>query len=128
MDGNVKYTAMTLEAYVSQVFGVRESDLFTPTRIRPVNYARQVCMYIRHTLAGHTQADAGRYFGRDHATVIHAVKTTKDLVDTDKNYRALVSDIIDAWYTGSVNIPDLDGYVPADGLCDEERVMIAIHG
>ena len=119
---------MTLEAYVSQVFGVRESDLFTPTRIRQVNYARQICMYIRHALAGHTQADAGRYFGRDHATVIHAVKTTKDLVDTDKNYRALVSDIIDAWYTGSVNIPDLDGYVPSDGLCDEERVMIAIHG
>ena len=119
---------MTLEAYVSQLFGVRESDLFTPTRIRPVNYARQLCMYIRHILAGHTQAQAGAYFGRDHATVIHAVKTTKDLIETDKTHREIFDRAVDAWYDGSVYLPLEADFSPSAELSDEERVYIAIHG
>ena len=31
--------------------------------------------------------------GRDHATVIHALKTVSNLLDTDKKFRALASEI-----------------------------------
>ena len=118
---------MTLEAYVSELFGIDGRMLFTNTRHQKVVNARQVCMYVRRQ-AGHTFEAVGRFFNRDHATAIHSCNVTEDLAAYDKNYRELLDKVIDAWYEGSVYLPLEADFVPPDELTDEERVYIAIHG
>lgn len=46
----------------------------TPCRHREVVLARQVCMALMRFSTDMTLARIGRYFGRDHATVLHAIK------------------------------------------------------
>ena len=118
---------MTLEAYVSELFGIDSGSLFTNTRRREVVNARQVCMYIRRE-AGHTFEAIGRFFGKDHATAVHSCYVTKDLAAYDKNYRELLGRVLDAWYDGSVYLPLEADFCPSAELSDEERVYIAIHG
>ena len=118
---------MTLEAYVSEQFGIDSEMLFTNTRRREVVNARQVCMYIRRQ-AGHTFEAIGRFFGKDHATAVHSCNVTIDLAAYDKNYRQLLDQVVEAWYDGYLSLPIEADLIPPAELCDEERVYMAIHG
>lgn len=56
-------------------------------RKREIVQARQVSMYFLRTFTKQTESKIGSYFDRDHATVIHAVKTVNNLYDTDRSFR-----------------------------------------
>ena len=53
-------------------------------RARQVARPRQVAMYLAKTLTSRSLPDIGRRFGgRDHTTVIHAVRKIEELRQTD---------------------------------------------
>jgi chromosomal replication initiator protein len=57
-------------------FHLRLSDLQGKRRHRSIASARQICMYLTRQLTGHSLGEIGGYFGgRDHTTVLHAVRT-----------------------------------------------------
>ena len=57
-------------------FNLRLSDLQGKRRHRSIASARQICMYLTRRLTTHSLGEIGGYFGgRDHTTVLHAVKT-----------------------------------------------------
>lgn len=62
-------------------------------RDRKYVVVRQVSMTLFHKYLGCTTVEAGAFFNKDHATVIHAVKTVRDLRDTDKDFRQLTNDL-----------------------------------
>jgi len=56
-------------------------------RSRTVARPRQIAMYISKLLTNHSLANIGRKFGgKDHTTVIHAVKTVEALIEKDKDF------------------------------------------
>ena len=49
---------------------------------------RQICHYMAVKRSKHSSGQIGWFFGKkDHATVLHSVKTIQDRLDTDKNFR-----------------------------------------
>ncbi len=71
---------------VTKYYGVRLSDLQSKKRHKSIAFPRQVCMYLarRHTRYS-LEEIGGSFGGRDHTTVLHAVRTvTGDCAeDTD---------------------------------------------
>jgi chromosomal replication initiator protein len=69
---------------VADHYTLRMSDLLSARRARAVARPRQVAMYLAKTLTSKSLPDIGRRFGgRDHTTVIHAVRRIEELRQTD---------------------------------------------
>ena len=60
---------------VAEIAGVEDNDLLSGRRTRAVVRPRQVAMYIAKTVTSRSLPEIGRRFGgRDHTTVLHAVR------------------------------------------------------
>ncbi len=69
---------------VADHYNLRMSDLLSARRARAVARPRQVAMYLAKTLTSKSLPDIGRRFGgRDHTTVIHAVRKIEELRQSD---------------------------------------------
>jgi chromosomal replication initiator protein len=79
-----KVTIEEIMRKVSDHYCLRLSDMTSPRRARVVARPRQVAMYLAKTLTSKSLPDIGRRFGgRDHTTVMHAVRTIERLSDSD---------------------------------------------
>ena len=64
-----------IQKRVAEHFGIRASEMYSARRIRSIAVPRQVAMYLSKLLTPYSLPEIGRKFGgRDHTTVIHAVK------------------------------------------------------
>jgi chromosomal replication initiator protein len=69
---------------VADHYNLRLSDLLSARRARTVARPRQVAMFLAKTLTSRSLPEIGRKFGgRDHTTVIHAVRKIEELKKTD---------------------------------------------
>jgi chromosomal replication initiator protein len=69
----------TIQERVSHHFGVSVTDLRSHRRDRSVTFARQIAMYLSRTLAQVSfPSIAEKFGGRDHSTVMHAVRKVED--------------------------------------------------
>ena len=72
-------------------FNVSRADLLSARRHKSVVYPRQVGMYLAKTLTTRSLPEIGRKFGgRDHTTVLHAVRKIERLVGEDVGVRESV--------------------------------------
>ncbi len=79
-----KVTVEEIMRKVADHYNLRMSDLLSPRRARAIARPRQVAMFLSKTLTSKSLPDIGRRFGgRDHTTVIHAVKKVEELKMTD---------------------------------------------
>ena len=70
--------------HVTAFYNVRLQDLQSKRRHRSVTLPRQVCMYLARKYTTHSLEEIGGFFGgRDHTTVMHAVRAVKDLCRFD---------------------------------------------
>lgn len=71
-------------ARVAAAFGVKPKELLGPSRLRAVLLPRQVAMYLAREAAKLSLPQIGRQFGgRDHTTVLHAVRTIRKALSAD---------------------------------------------
>jgi chromosomal replication initiator protein len=64
---------------VTRFYNVRLADLQSKKRHKSIALPRQVCMYIARQKTRYSLEEIGGYFGgRDHTTVMHAIKTVGD--------------------------------------------------
>ena len=69
---------------VGRHYNVARTDLLSPRRARSVVVPRQVGMYLAKKLTSRSLPEIGRRFGgRDHSTVLHAVRKIEDQIKTD---------------------------------------------
>ncbi len=69
---------------VADHYNLRMTDLLSPRRARSVARPRQVAMFLSKMLTSKSLPEIGRRFGgRDHTTVIHAVRKIEELRTTD---------------------------------------------
>ena len=63
---------------VTRYYGVKPSELLSKRRHKSIALPRQICMWLARKHTRHSLEEIGGYFGgRDHTTVMHAVKAVK---------------------------------------------------
>ncbi len=73
-----------IQRVVARQYNVSRADLLSSRRTANVVRPRQVAMYLAKTLTLRSLPEIGRRFGgRDHTTVLHAVRKIENLVNTD---------------------------------------------
>ncbi|WP_366553360.1 chromosomal replication initiator protein DnaA [Aquibaculum sediminis] len=79
-----RVTIEEIQKKVAEHFNVRLSDMYSARRARSVARPRQVAMYLAKQLTSRSLPEIGRKFGgRDHTTVMHAVRKIEELKATD---------------------------------------------
>lgn len=83
-----------VEEAVSDRFGVPVEELRGPRRTANVVYPRHLAMHLARELTDASLPEIGRYFGRDHTTVLYADQRLRGLVKHDPEARDLVQELI----------------------------------
>jgi chromosomal replication initiator protein len=79
-----RLTVDEIQKTVAAHFAMKPEDLLGARRSRAIARPRQAAMYLAKTLTTRSYPDIGRRFGgRDHTTVLHAVKVIEKLVLED---------------------------------------------
>ena len=60
-------------------------------RVRAVNEARSIVMYLLHKYKGLTCVEVAKYLNKDHSTVLHACKKIDGFIEFDVKYKELVN-------------------------------------
>ena len=88
---------ITIEDIITKVcahYNLDESAIHTKTRKREIVQVRQIAMYLAKKHTDHSSSKIGQLIGnRDHATVLHACKMVKDLVEVDKAFKSELEEI-----------------------------------
>ena len=83
-----------IQKTVSDYFNVPQEDLKAKTRKKEIVIARQVAMYFSKDYTNHSLKSIGNHFGgRDHSTVIHAVQSVNDMIDTNAKFRISIDEL-----------------------------------
>ncbi|MFC3714409.1 chromosomal replication initiator protein DnaA [Sphingoaurantiacus capsulatus] len=84
-----KITIDEIQRKVADYYTVKLSDMMSARRAREVARPRQVAMYLAKKLTPRSLPEIGRRFGgRDHTTVMHAVKRIDELRAADRELEA----------------------------------------
>ena len=82
--GEKRITVDEIQKATSEHFGLKQADLISPGRARALARPRQAAMWLAKQLTTRSLPDIGRRFGgRDHTTVLHAVRRIEELRAAD---------------------------------------------
>jgi chromosomal replication initiator protein len=86
-----RVTIDEIQKRVAEHFTIKMAEMTSSRRARMVARPRQVAMYLAKQLTSRSLPEIGRKFGgRDHTTVMHAVRKIEELIASD---RALAEDV-----------------------------------
>ena len=78
--GEKRVTVDDIQKATAEHFGLKQADLISERRTRSVARPRQAAMWLAKQLTTRSLPDIGRRFGgRDHTTVLHAVRRIEAL-------------------------------------------------
>ena len=87
-------SVQSIQETVCKYFNLELSAIQTNSRKREIVQARQITMYLAKKYTDCSFSHIGKIVGKkDHATVLHACKTIKDQIDTNKSFRTSVEEI-----------------------------------
>ncbi|MGF1639511.1 MAG: chromosomal replication initiator protein DnaA [Rhodospirillales bacterium] len=79
-----RVTIDDIQKRVAEHYNIRVADMHSARRSRSVARPRQVAMYLSKQLTSRSLPEIGRKFGgRDHTTVMHAVRKVEELCEQD---------------------------------------------
>ena len=96
LDGKERIITIELvQKVVAETFGVKISDLKSKRRTKAVVLPRQVAMHLCRALTGSSLPEIGNFFGgKDHSTVIHAIKVIEEKKEKDPELKARIEMLI----------------------------------
>ena len=82
-----RVTIEEIQKRVAEHFNIKLADMQSPRRARSVARPRQIAMFLAKRLTTRSLPEIGRKFGgRDHTTVMHAVKKVEELSAADGGF------------------------------------------
>lgn len=82
-----RLTIEDIQKRVAEYYGIKISEMHSSRRSQNVARPRQIAMYLTKILTSRSLPDIGRKFGgRDHTTVLHAVKKVEELTQKDREF------------------------------------------
>jgi len=92
--GDRRVTVDEIQKATAEHYALKQADLLCERRTRAIARPRQLAMYLAKTLTTRSYPDIGRRFGgRDHTTVLHAVRRIEALKAEDASIAADVDAI-----------------------------------
>jgi chromosomal replication initiator protein len=86
---------------VTAHFNVKLTDLQSRRRTNAIAHPRQIGMYLARRITRHSLEEIGGFFGgRDHTTVLHAVRKIERDIKRDERFRALLASFLDQLQRG----------------------------
>ena len=89
---------ITVDKIISEaakIYNVDPDEIRSPKRNSPVSSARKVAIYVIQEITGLPYETIGQEFsGRDHSTVVYAIKNVKEMMAKDSNFRSVIEDLI----------------------------------
>jgi chromosomal replication initiator protein len=83
-----------IQRIVAERYDIRMSELLGRGRPKMIAEARQVAMYLTREMTKISLVEVGRAFGgRDHGTVIHAIKVVQARMEQAEDFRALIAEL-----------------------------------
>lgn len=83
----VRLTIEEIQRKVAEYYNIKMSDMVSNRRLQNVARPRQVAMYLTKILTSKSLPEIGRKFGgRDHTTVLHAVRKIQELSKQDPDF------------------------------------------
>jgi chromosomal replication initiator protein len=87
--------ALDIQRAVARHFGVSEESLRGKRRTDTIAFPRQIGMYVTRSITDMSLAEiGGKFGGRDHTTVLHACQKIEKLMQTDRDLRTVVEDLM----------------------------------
>ncbi len=93
-DPETPITLDDIQKTVAKAFEVRVSDLRSNRKLRALTVPRQVAMYLCRRLTSSSFPHIGDQFGKDHSTVIHAVRKIERQLEEDPELRVRIERIV----------------------------------
>jgi chromosomal replication initiator protein len=82
-----RITIDDIQKQVASHYNIKVSDMHSARRARAVARPRQVAMYLAKKLTSKSLPEIGRRFGgKDHTTVMHAVKRVEEICQVDNDF------------------------------------------
>ncbi|MFA6045390.1 MAG: chromosomal replication initiator protein DnaA [Phycisphaerales bacterium] len=79
---------------VTEFYTIRLADLQSKHRQRSIALPRQVCMYLARRCTRHSLEEIGGFFGgRDHTTVMHAIRTVEEKRSKETDFELVVKSL-----------------------------------
>ena len=95
IEQNREITIESIQKTVSNHYQIKASDLKSPKRLKNLVLPRQVAMYICRKLTSASFPEIGvKFGGKDHSTIIHAIKKIEKLMEDDLQLRATIEKLI----------------------------------
>jgi chromosomal replication initiator protein len=80
-----------IQSAICEHFQLSPAELLSGDRTRRIAWPRQLAMYLARELTDESLPAIGRHFGgRDHSTVLHAWKRTRERLVSDSSMRSAV--------------------------------------
>lgn len=87
-------TTDDIQKVVCTHYGISKVDMVSERKTREVILPRQIAIYLAKAMTGRSLPEVGRRFGgRDHTTVLHAVKKIQKMVEENPEFAAKVRKI-----------------------------------
>lgn len=86
-------TPLEIIDIICDYYGTSYEEINCRDRSEELRWPRQVCMYFLSEFTTLSLNRIGKYFGRDHATIIHSRKKISDLCEIYPNERERIAEI-----------------------------------
>jgi chromosomal replication initiator protein len=97
-----KYESDIVIKVVCDYFGVTQEEIKKKCRKREIVYKRQIAMYFLVQYTSKTYVEIGRFFDKDHTTVLYAKDLIRDLISIDEKVKgdvdAIKAKLVEAYF------------------------------
>jgi len=94
VERNRELTVEEILKKVSSHFNIKISDIKSAKRLKAVVLPRQIAMYLSRQLTSSSYPEIGeRFGGKDHSTIIHAIRKIEKLIEEDFQLRSTVDSL-----------------------------------
>lgn len=94
VEKNREITVEEIQKIVANHFNIKVADLKSPKRLKALVLPRQIAMYLARQLTACSYPEIGeRFGGKDHSTIIHAIKKIEKQLDQDFQLRSIINGI-----------------------------------
>ena len=89
-----------IQKKVSSYYNLTLSDMISPRRSISIARPRQIAMYLSKVLTSYSYPEIGKAFGgKDHTTVIHAVKKIESMIEVDQKLKKHIFELKEIIFT-----------------------------
>jgi chromosomal replication initiator protein len=83
-----------IQKLVAGHYGIKISDIKSSKRMKALVLPRQIAMYLARQLTSHSFPEIGEKFGgKDHSTIIHAIKKIEKVMEEDFQVRSTINSL-----------------------------------